>query len=78
MNRSRFKRCPSRPLEQREPEFLHVPEGPQPQQLLLQHLQRPDQPLDAAVPLGSTDGGRARLDAEEGELHLEGVADVLE
>jgi len=50
---------PGSPLEQREPQILHVPEGPQPQQLL---LQRADQPLDATVPLGSTDEGRARLD----------------
>jgi hypothetical protein len=43
-------------LDQREAEFLDRPEGPDPEQVL---LQRPDEPLGAAVALGGADeGGR--------------------
>lgn len=62
------------PVVERQPQLLDVSEGPQPQQLL---LQRADEALDAAVALRCAHEGRARLDSEEGQLLLEGVAHVL-
>jgi len=53
---------------------LGVHAGAHPQELL---LQGPEETLDAAVPLGGAHEGRARLDAEEGDLGLTVVADEL-
>src|SRR4051794_15444450 len=64
------------PLErdERQAELLDRLEAPQPQQVL---LERTDEPLGAAVALGlAHEGGRA-LHAEEADLGLEVVADVL-
>src|SRR3954470_8056181 len=55
-------------------ELLDRLEAPQPQQVL---LERADEPLGAAVALGLADEGRRALDAEEADLPLEVVADVL-
>jgi hypothetical protein len=44
-------------LEEGKPEFLDGAEGPDPQEVL---LQRPDEPLGAAVALGGADKGRGR------------------
>jgi len=63
-----------RPLEQRDPQVLDGLEGTNPQQLL---LQRADSTLDAAVALGRTHEGRARLDSQETNLALKVRADVL-
>jgi hypothetical protein len=49
-------------------------EAPDPEQVLLQY---PDEALGAAIALGLTYEGGRRLDAEEGELGLEVVGDVL-
>src|SRR4051794_13242368 len=57
-----------------QPQFLDRLEAPQPQQVL---LERTDEPLGAAVALGLADEGRRALHAEEADLHLEVVADVL-
>src|SRR5205085_5632668 len=49
-------------------------EAPPPEQVLLQGA---DEPLGAAVALGLAHEGRRALDAEEADLTLEVVADVL-
>src|SRR3954452_21108806 len=60
--------------EQRPAQLLDGLEAPQPQQVL---LERPDEPLGAAVALGlAHEGGRA-LHAEEADLDLEVVAGLL-
>src|SRR4051795_1924014 len=55
-------------------ELLDRLEAPQPQQVL---LERTDEPLGAAVALGLADEGGRALHAEEADLGLEVVADVL-
>src|SRR3712207_6913238 len=61
-------------LEQRHAQLLDGVEGPEPEQVL---LERADEALGAAIALRCSDErGRAR-DAEEGDLALEVVADVL-
>src|SRR4051794_12225333 len=57
-----------------QPQLLDRLEAPQPQQVL---LERADEPLGAAVALGLADEGRRALHAEEADLPLEVVADVL-
>src|SRR5919112_3385734 len=59
---------------QRRPQLLDRLEAPHPQQVLLQGA---DEPLGAAVALGLPDEGRRALEAEEADLGLEVVADVL-
>ena len=61
-------------LKERLPKFLDSVEGPHPQQLL---LQGPDEPLGHAVALRGLDEAGTRLDAEEGDLLLKGMAHVL-
>ena len=61
-------------VEQGEAELLDGLEGPHPEEVL---LERPDEPLGAAVALGRADEGRRALGAEEGDLLLEGVGHVL-
>src|SRR3954471_13404337 len=60
--------------EQRPAQLLDGLEAPQPQQVL---LERTDEPLGAAVALGLADEGGRALEAEEADLGLEVVADVL-
>ena len=56
--------------EQRLTKLFDAVKGPHPEQVL---LERADEALGAAVPLGSAhEGGRA-LDAEERKLLLEGI-----
>ena len=55
-------------------ELLDRLEAPQPRQVL---LERTDEPLGAAVALGLADEGGRALEAEEADLGLEVVADVL-
>ena len=62
------------PCDQRESELLDGGEGSHPEQLL---LERADHSLGAAIALGHPHERRARLDAEERELRLERIADVL-
>jgi len=50
------------------------PEPVQPEQLLREGA---DEPLDASVPLGLADKGRARLDSRSPEVVLEGVRHEL-
>src|SRR4051812_10971568 len=57
-----------------QPQLLDRLEAPQPQQVL---LERADEPLGAAVALGLAHEGRRALHAEEADLPLEVVADVL-
>src|SRR3954453_10422516 len=60
--------------EQRLTEFLDGVEGPHPQEVL---LERANEALGTAIPLGSPHEGRRTLDAQEGKLLLEGVGHVL-
>src|SRR3954465_6076506 len=61
-------------VEQRLPKLLDGVEGAHPEQVL---LERADEALGAAIPLGgSHEGGRA-CDAQKGKLLLEGVRHVL-
>src|SRR3954464_6262417 len=70
--RSRVVELPKN--EQRLTELLDGVEGAHPEQVL---LERADEALGAAIPLGGPyEGGRTR-DAQEGELLLEGVGHVL-
>lgn len=69
-------------VQQGETELLHRGESPEPQELLLEGSDEPldlarGRPLGAAVALGASDEGGAGLDAEEGDLVLEGVRDEL-
>src|SRR4051812_2668240 len=57
-----------------QPQLLDRLEAPQPQQVL---LERADEPLGAAVALGLADEGWRAFHAEEADLPLEVVADVL-
>src|SRR3954471_21605556 len=59
---------------ERQAKLLDGREAPHPEQVL---LQRPDEPLGAAVALGLAHEGRRALDAKEADLGLEVVADVL-
>src|SRR3954454_21371202 len=59
---------------ERQAELLDGRERADPQQVL---LQGPDEPLGAAVPFGLAHEGRRALDAEEADLALEVMADVL-
>src|SRR3954454_4823800 len=61
-------------LLERQPQLLDGLEASHPEQVL---LERPDEPLGAAVALGLADEGRRALHAEEADLDLEVVADVL-
>jgi hypothetical protein len=61
-------------VDQREAELLDVAEGPDPEQVL---LQRPDEPLGAAVALGGAEEGRRGRGAEPGDLALEIAGHVL-
>src|SRR3954467_6149113 len=61
-------------LLERQAQLLDGGEGSDPEQVL---LQRPDEALGAAVALGLADERRRALDAEEADLGLEVVADVL-
>src|SRR6187455_2440111 len=61
-------------LDEGEAEFLDGSEGPDPEEVL---LQRPDEPLGAAVALGGADEGRRRRGAEPGDLLLEVARHVL-
>ncbi len=65
---------PALELKERLPKFLDSVEGPHPQQLF---LQGPDEPLGHAVALRGLDEAGTRLDAEKGNLLLEGMAHVL-
>src|SRR5215203_404611 len=60
--------------QQRLTELLDGVEGPHPEQVL---LERADEALRTAVPLGGPHEGRRTLDAQEGKLLLEGVGHVL-
>src|SRR3954470_8681171 len=60
--------------EQRLTELLDGVEGAHPEQVL---LERADEALGAAVPLGSPHEGRRTLDAEEGKFLLESLGHVL-
>src|SRR4051812_18074180 len=60
--------------EQRQAQLLDGVEAADPEQILLQHANKP---LGAAVALRFAHKGRGALDAEEAELGLEVVADVL-
>src|SRR4051794_21818913 len=60
--------------EQRHTQLLDGVEAADPEQILLQHANKP---LGAAVALRFAHKGRRALDAEEAELGLEVVADVL-
>jgi hypothetical protein len=60
--------------EQRQAQFLDGVEAADPQQVLLQHS---DEALGTAVPFRLADEGGRALDAEEADLGLEVVADVL-
>src|SRR3954464_15503235 len=64
------------PLErdERQAQLLDGLEAPHPEQIF---LQRPDEALGAAVALGLADEGGRALDAEEADLGLEVVADIL-
>src|SRR5690606_11733280 len=64
----------SSPKLDRMPHLLGVPENPGPEKLL---LQSPEESLNAAVPFRRANERRARGDAEEAQLILEVVADVL-
>lgn len=64
----------SRPALDCKPHLLGVPEGSRPEKLL---FQRTKESLDAAVALRRPNERRAGGDAEEVQLLLEGVADVL-
>src|SRR3954467_4803 len=61
-------------VEQRLPKLLDGVEGPHPEQVL---LERADEALGAAIPLGGPHEGRRACDAQEGKLLLEGVGHVL-
>src|SRR3954452_20012075 len=61
-------------LLERQAQLLDGGEGPDPEQVL---LQRPDEPLGAAVALRLAHEGRRALDAGEADLGLEVVAHVL-
>src|SRR5215212_6353493 len=61
-------------LEQRPAQLFDGVEGPHPQEVLLQGT---DESLGAAVALGGADERGRAFDAEEGDLPLEVVADVL-
>src|SRR4029450_7923772 len=60
--------------EQRLTKLLDGVEGAHPEQVL---LERADEALRAAIAFGSPHEGGRTLDAEEGELPLEGVGHVL-
>src|SRR5215203_837947 len=60
--------------QQRLPKLFDGVEGPHPEQVL---LERADEALRTAIPLGGPHEGRRTLDAQEGELLLEGVGHVL-
>jgi len=64
----------SSPKPGRMPHLLGVPESPGPEKLL---LQSPEESLNAAVPFRRANERRARGNAEEAQLILEVVADVL-
>jgi len=64
----------SSPKLDRMPHLLGVPESPGPEKLL---LQSPEESLNAAVPFRRANERRARGNAEEAQLILEVVADVL-
>src|SRR4051812_2667225 len=60
--------------EQRQPQFLDGVEAADPQQVLLRHS---DEALGTAVPFRLADEGGRAFDAEEADLRLEVVVDVL-
>src|SRR3954462_1555674 len=60
--------------EQRLTELLDGVEGAHPEQVL---LERANEALCTAIPLGSPHKGRRACDAQEAELLLEGVGHVL-
>ena len=60
--------------EECQAQLLDGVEAADPQQVLLQH---PNEALGAAVPFRLADEGRRAFDAEEADLGLEVVADVL-
>ena len=61
-------------VDQGEAELLGGPQAPDPKEVL---IQRPDEPLRAAVAIGGSDEGRARLGAEPRDLLLEVAGHVL-
>src|SRR5215212_84836 len=60
--------------EQRLTELLDGVEGAHPEQVL---LERADEALGTAIPLGGPHEGGRTLDAQDGKLLLEGVGHVL-
>ncbi len=61
-------------VEQCQPELLDCPEGPDPEEVL---LERSDEALGAAVALGGADEGGGGRGSEPGDLPLEVAGHVL-